>query len=584
MPSATRLAAATAVLGALGGLGAAPAGSAVRAQQWWLGSLRVAQAWQASRGAGVTVAVLGTGVAAGHPDLAGSVITGPDYSRSGRTPGGPYWGVEGTAVAGVIAGHGHGPGGQDGVVGVAPAAKILSVRVTLEYNDPLLADPALARGLPGAIAEGIRYAVDHGARVIDLPLDPGTLGLTGRGDPAAAGGSAAERAAVGYALGRNVVLVAPAGDDRFGPALTDYPAAYPGVIAVGAVGRDGRLASFSSRRAYAALTAPGVDMVAAAPPGGYAPISTTCMSSGIVAGVAALIVSRYPGLTVAQVTRALIGSTAAAPAGTAAPPLPARSAGGAGYGTVDAARAVRLAAVIAAAARPRRPEARHPRQHRTARPAAAPPPAAGNGALAGSVLRGALAAAGALIALLAAGLALMRAARRRAAPAAARRDPHARGSHERGGPGAPPHRAGSGQRPAAPGPPAMAGWSVPDGGLGSSLAGQPGPPPRPAITPAPRSVTGRAGRAPGAARGPAGPPWEPAPEPGWAAGPPRAVPRDLAPRPTPDFTAPPPPGLAAAPAPGFPARPADVAAAPVTRGRPWPGGHDPAPSGPAAGL
>ena len=158
-------------------------------------------------------------------------------------------------------------------------------------------------GCPRPSPEGIRYAADHGARVIDLPLDPGTPGLTGQGDPAAAGGSPAERAAVAYALSKNVVLVAPAGDDGQGPGLVNYPAAYPGVIAVGAVGRDGQLAPFSSRRSHASLTAPGVGLVAATPPDGYARISSTSTASGIVAGVAALVLSRFPHLTAAQVDR-----------------------------------------------------------------------------------------------------------------------------------------------------------------------------------------------------------------------------------------------------------------------------------------
>ena len=194
------------------------AGTSVQAQEWWLAGLHVTQAWQTTEGAGITVAVLGTGVAAGHPDLAGSVSTGPDFTGSGRTAGGPFWGIDGTQVAGIIAGHGHGTGGETGMLGIAPAAKILSIRVSLEYNDPLNSDLAMARRLPAAIAEGITYAVDHGARIIDLPLDPGTAGLTGLGDPAAAGGSPAEQAAVTYALGKNVVLVAPAGDDGQGQA------------------------------------------------------------------------------------------------------------------------------------------------------------------------------------------------------------------------------------------------------------------------------------------------------------------------------------------------------------------------------
>ena len=201
--------------------------------------------------------MLSTGVDASHPDLAGTVTTGPDLSKTGRKQGGRYWGEEGTAVASLIAGHGHGTGGADGITGVAPGARILSVQVTLEYDDPLNSDAAVTRRLPAAIAAGIRYAVSHGATVIALPLDPGTLGSAAGGDPAAAGGSAAERAAVSYALAHDVLLVAPAGDNGAGTDAVNYPAAYPGVIAVGATAQNGQLAVFTSDHSYVALTAPG---------------------------------------------------------------------------------------------------------------------------------------------------------------------------------------------------------------------------------------------------------------------------------------------------------------------------------------
>jgi len=220
-----------------------------RAAEWWLTALNVSGAWWAApgKGAGVTIAVLSTGVDAAHPDLTGAVTTGPDYSGSGRTAGGPFWGSEGTAVASLLAGHGHGPDGTDGITGTAPGARILSVQVTLEYDDPLNSDAAITRRLPDAIAAGIRYAVAHGAGVIALPLDPGTLGPVPAGDPAAAGGSQAERTAVAYALARGVVLIAPAGDNGAGTGTVNYPAAYPGVVAVGATARDGQLSPFTSR-------------------------------------------------------------------------------------------------------------------------------------------------------------------------------------------------------------------------------------------------------------------------------------------------------------------------------------------------
>jgi len=143
-----------------------------RRNEWWLRTLHVTNAWETTRGSGVTIAVLDTGVDRAQADLTGSVITGPDYTNSGRTAGGPFWGVHGTEVASLIAGHGHGPSQANGIIGIAPAAKVLSVRVTLESYDPQLSNQAVAAGLPHAIARGIRWAVRHDASVIDLPLDP----------------------------------------------------------------------------------------------------------------------------------------------------------------------------------------------------------------------------------------------------------------------------------------------------------------------------------------------------------------------------------------------------------------------------
>ncbi|MBO0816493.1 MAG: S8 family serine peptidase, partial [Actinobacteria bacterium] len=313
--------------------------------QWWLTSLGEHAALRAApaAGKGVTVAVLSTGVDATHPDLTGAVTTGPDLSKTGREQGSPYWGAEGTAVASLIAGHGHGTGtghntgrntgGSEGITGVAPAARILSVPVTVEFNDPLAADPAITGHVPDAIAAGIRWAVGHGATVIALPLDPGALG------PAApnpgASGSPAERAAVSFALARNVLLVAPAGDNGAKGNAVNYPAAYPGVIAVGATTRDGKLSPFSNTGPYVSLTAPGAGitpdppvsgmtadpaagLTVASPGGGYDSLASSDMSAALTAGVAALIRSRYPSLTVPEVTQALEHGVTAPPAGAKA--------------------------------------------------------------------------------------------------------------------------------------------------------------------------------------------------------------------------------------------------------------------------
>jgi Subtilase family len=305
-----------------------------RRNEWWLRTLHVTNAWRTTRGSGVTIAVLDTGVNPAQADLTGAVVTGPDYTNSGRTSGGQFWGIHGTEVASLIAGRGHGPGRANGIIGIAPAAKILSVRVTLESNDPLLSNQTIAAGLPNAIAHGIKWAVRHGATVIDLPLDPVTApGAVG------SGGSPAERAAVSYAEAKHVVLVAPAGDNGTDSDSVNYPAAYRGVISVGAFNRQFVKAPFSSHQPYVTVTAAGVGVTAAGPSGSYPQLNSTSAASAVVAGIVALIQAQFPTLKPAQVTKALTTSTVFHP--------PGGRADGSGFGTVDATKALTAAAAIA---------------------------------------------------------------------------------------------------------------------------------------------------------------------------------------------------------------------------------------------
>lgn len=313
----------------------------VPAYEWWLRTLHVVRAWGADDGRGTTVAVLSDGVVTTERYLAASVITGPDFTRSGRTVRSPYFGVMGTSLASLVAGHGMGDYGQGTgrfVRGVAPGAKILSIRVTLSPGDPLWSNSRITSALPAAIASGIRYAVGHGASVIELPTDPGVRDAAiASGSAAAAGGSPAERAAVRYALAQNVLLVAPAGDDGQAGGGANYPAAYPGVIAVGAFGRTFVKSPYSSRQPYVSLTAAGQGVVAANRAGFYR-LNSTCAAGAIVAGIASLIRSEFPDLDVTQVRDSLTESTRYHP--------PGGMRSGSGHGTVDAYRAIETAATM----------------------------------------------------------------------------------------------------------------------------------------------------------------------------------------------------------------------------------------------
>lgn len=282
---------------AVGAMQAAAATDQVRGRQWYLNALRVPKAWRWGKGEGVTVAVLDTGVDGRHRDLIGQVTNGPDYTGRTRRPGGRYWGGHGTAMAGIIAGHGNGPAASAGIMGIAPQAKILSIRVTWENDDPLRRSGALDGRNRDAVARGIRYAVDQGADIINMSLGGGRSYYNG---------SSSEEAAIKYALSKGVVLIASAGNDGTGANRKNFPAAYPGVIAVGAVDRRLQTWPETNRNSYVSVCAPGVDIISTAPGNRYVLGTGTSPSSAIVAGVAALIRSRYPQLTPEQVRQALI--------------------------------------------------------------------------------------------------------------------------------------------------------------------------------------------------------------------------------------------------------------------------------------
>ncbi len=300
-------------------------------QRWVLDMMDVPAAWRSSLGAGVTVAVLDSGVDPDVSDLDGSVITGPDYTGTHTSPSSPDWGMHGTWMASLIAGHGHGAGGASGVIGIAPRSRILSIRVIPDRADPHYGSYQREQEarIQQALADGIDYAVSHGARVISMSI--------GYSAP-----SRAVRAALLNAYDHGAVLLASAGNSGSqAGAPSSFPADYPGVIGVGAVNEAGAVAGFSSDNLSVQVAAPGVSVPAQGRDGRYWWVSGTSPACALVAGAAALIESAYPGLPPDLVVSALTSTTARRPPGGYDP--------GVGFGIVDAAAALARAGELSRA-------------------------------------------------------------------------------------------------------------------------------------------------------------------------------------------------------------------------------------------
>ena len=265
-------------------------------QPWPLRRLRPDLAWPLSQGAGVTVAVIDSGVAADHPVLSGQVFSGVDFLRP------DFAGVcdlaaHGSIIAGVIAGR---QLPNSGFSGIAPQAKILPIRVvadTERTNDP---------AVPGNIATAIRLAADApNVAVINLSL------YTVQ--------TPALDAAIAYAIAKNVVIVAAAGNQGGeGGNQAAYPAAHESVIAVAGIDELDRHVEASTAGAYVDVAAPGVRVAGPMPVGGGFESfkeGGTSFAAAYVSGVAALIKSRYPGLSPGQVARRIVDTADHPPSG-----------------------------------------------------------------------------------------------------------------------------------------------------------------------------------------------------------------------------------------------------------------------------
>jgi subtilisin family serine protease len=281
----------------------------IRNEQWYLQRLNASAAWRYSTGAGVLVAVLDSGVDATHPDLVGQVLPGAGFVAGSQTDGRVDPVGHGTTVAAIIAGRAD---DGTGVRGLAPNARILPVRV---LDDDNKYDDATV------VANGLRWAVEHGASVVNLSLG-GTVRSQSLAD------------ALGYAAAHDVVVVSCTGNrTATDPTRSEvwYPAREPGVVAVSGLaspstanqqttvavpatprggagagaGAMDTLWAGSVTGPQTVLVAPAADLTGARP-GGYWRVQGTSFAAPLVAATAALIRSRWPSLDAANVINRMI--------------------------------------------------------------------------------------------------------------------------------------------------------------------------------------------------------------------------------------------------------------------------------------
>lgn len=280
-----------------------------RDKEYWLAESGITKAWEVSKGADVKVAVIDSGVDGGHPDLAGVLAGGVDVSGAGSPDGQKGIGAKpehGTLVATMLAGRGHQPADStatpspsadeslapDGIVGVAPEAQLLSVSTWLGSPNPG------GKTDQDQIPQAVRWAVDNGARVINI-----SLGSTSPEWPQS------WDAAFLYAEQKDVVIVAAAGNRGGGNVQVGAPATIPGVLTVAGLDRNGTASIDSSSQGISiGVAAPAENLIGGLPGGGYAEWAGTSGATPIVAGVAALIRSHWPEMTANQVIHRIVST------------------------------------------------------------------------------------------------------------------------------------------------------------------------------------------------------------------------------------------------------------------------------------
>lgn len=263
---------------------------AIRDREYWLSDYGFTSAWKITKGAGIKVAVIDTGIDTSHPDLIGVVSDGKDVSGIGSANGQRPIGeisYHGTMVASLLAGRGHAK--NNGVIGTAPEVTLLSA--SMAFGEKNL-------NTDTQVVDAIHWAVDAGADVINLSLTRNSGDWPASWDEAFL-----------YAFDHDVVVVAAAGNRSSGTEQVGAPATIPGVLVVAGVDRNAVASNQASTQGLTvAVSAPATDLVSAYPGADYKIWSGSSGAAPIVSGLVALVRAKFPNLDASNVINRVIST------------------------------------------------------------------------------------------------------------------------------------------------------------------------------------------------------------------------------------------------------------------------------------
>jgi subtilisin family serine protease len=266
--------------------------------EWWFDAWNVPGLWaEGARGQGILIGEIDTGVNASLPELAGNVQSGTDFGSfggDGRTDRDTDDFGHGTAMASLMVAH----DGEDNILGIAPDARILPIAVPITGTTDDAGDDA-----SDLLLQAIRWAADHGAKIISMslgaPRDPGIS----RSCPAK------QQSTIDYALAKGAIVVASGGNSGDAGSPVEEPSVCLGVVSVGAADSSGTVPVWSSKHPYLTVSAPGVNVPSIGQIPGEAFFGDgTSQAAAITSGGLAVIWSKYPQLTARQVVARLLAT------------------------------------------------------------------------------------------------------------------------------------------------------------------------------------------------------------------------------------------------------------------------------------